>query len=83
MREKVETREGMEEDKHEEAANAQTRDIMDDMQMEWMRIKHFWSPNVECAQDQSVREKVSCELYLSTLPVDKQSISIDCKRNQL
>ena len=46
--------------------NAQTCDIMDDMQMERMRTKHTLSHNVMCAQGGSVRETLSCEVYLST-----------------
>ena len=42
---------------------------MDDMQMEWMRTKDTLSHNVVCAQGESVREKLSCEVYLSTHPV--------------
>ena len=39
--------------------------------------------NVVCAQSESVREKLSCELYLSTPHRRLQWIAIDCERNQL
>ena len=69
VRENVEARETEEEDKTRETTNAQTRADM--------RIDMFYadtprdtlSHNVMCAQGSKCREKVSCEVFLSTQPV--------------
>ena len=55
--------------------------------MEWMRTKDTLSHCVVCAQSESVREKLSCEMYLSTLPVGHNgSLSTvnetNCNKNQ-
>ena len=70
MRENVEAREGEEEDKtRKQTTSAQTCDdmcmshVLSDTRCDTL------SHNVMCAQGQSVREQVSCEVYLSTLPV--------------
>ena len=51
--------------KQEQTTNAQTCDDMCMMDARCDTLSH----NVMCAQRQSVREKVSCEVYLSTTPV--------------
>ena len=65
--EKIEEREReRKKKKREQTTHAQTCDIMDDMQMERTRTEDSLSHNVVRAQGESVREKLSCEVYLST-----------------
>ena len=76
LRDKVEAREGEEEDK---ARKQQT--LKHVMTCAWRcdTLSH----NVMCTQGQTCREKLSCEVYLSTHPVGYSGSLSTVKRNQL
>ena len=68
--------------KREQITHVQLYDIMDDMQIEWMRTKDTLSHNVVQTHVQGAWENHVWDVSVYT-PSRVQWITIDCKRNQL